>query len=129
MPNRAQDWFLQAEHDLRHANRAREVDDHDWACFAAQQAAEKAVKALHQAHNQEAWGHSVLRLLQDLPIPVPEPLIEKARGLDAFYVPARYPNGHFTGPAFEYYGPMQSEQALGHAGDIVEFVRQALADA
>lgn len=26
-------------------------------------------------------------------------------------------------------GPMQSEQALGHAGDIVEFVRQALADA
>ena len=47
MPNRAQDWFLQAEHDLRHAHRAREVDDHDWACFAAQQAAEKAVKALH----------------------------------------------------------------------------------
>ena len=46
-----------------------------------------------------------------------------------FYVPARYPNGHFTGPAFEYYGPLQSEQALSHAGDIVAFVRQALADA
>lgn len=26
-------------------------------------------------------------------------------------------------------GPMQSEQALGRAGDIIEFVRQALADA
>ena len=42
-------------------------------------------------------------------------------------MPARYPNGHFSGPAFEYYGPLQSEQAFRHAGDIVEFVRQALA--
>ena len=129
MPNRAQDWFLQAEHDLRHARRAREGGDHDWACFAAQQAAEKAVKALHQARGQEAWGHSVLRLLEALPVSAPDLLIEKARSLDAFYVPARYPNGHFTGPAFEYYGPLQSEQALSHAGDVVEFVRQALADA
>ena len=42
-------------------------------------------------------------------------------------MPARYPNGHFTGPAYEYYGELQSEQALGHASDIIEFVRQALA--
>ncbi len=52
-------------------------------------------------------------------------LLSRATGAGAI----RYPNGHFTGPAFEYYGPMQSEQALNHAGDIVEFVRQALADA
>ena len=127
MTNRARDWFLQAEHDLQHARHAREAGDHDWACFAAQQASEKAVKALHQARGQEAWGHSVLRLLRDLPLVAPEPLIEKARSLDAFYVPARYPNGHFTGPAYEYYGRMQSEEALRHAGDIIEFVRQALA--
>lgn len=129
MPNRARDWFRQAEHDIEHARRARVAGDHDWACFASQQAAEKAVKALHLVHAQEAWGHSVLRLLEELPVPVPDPLIERARSLDAFYVPARYPNGHITGPAFEYYGPLQSEQALSHAGDIVEFVRQALADA
>ena len=127
MPNRARDWLLQAEHDLKHAGHAREVGDHDWACFAAQQAAEKAVNALHQARGQEAWGHSVLRLLSDAPVAPPEALIEQARSLDTFYVPARYPNGHFSGPAFEYYGPLQSEQALRHAGDIVEFVRQALA--
>ena len=127
MPNRAGDWFLQAEHDLRHARRALDAGDHDWACFAAQQAAEKAVKALHLAHGQEAWGHAVQRLLRDLPTPPPDTLIEKGRSLDTFYVPARYPNGHFAGPAFEYYGPLQSEQALRHAGDIIAFVRQALA--
>ena len=125
MPNRAHDWFRQAEHDLQHARSARGAGDHDWACFAAQQAAEKAVKALHQARGQEAWEHSVPRLLEALPEPAPAPLIEKARGLDALYVP----DGHFTGPAFEYHGPRQSEQALGHAGDVVEFVRRALAAA
>lgn len=40
MPNRSQDWFAQAE-------QARQGDRHEWACFAARQAAEKAVKALH----------------------------------------------------------------------------------
>ncbi len=129
MPDRARDRFRQGEHDLDHARRSRAAGDHDWACFAAQQAAEQAVKALHLAHGQEAWGHSVLRLLEALPEPVADPLVERARSLDAFYVPARYPNGHVTGSSFEYYGPFQSEQALGHAADIVEFVRQALAGA
>ena len=82
---------------------------------------------MHQAQGQEAWGHSVLRLLRDLPAAAPEPLIEKARSLDAFYVPTRYPNGYFVGPSYEYYGQMQSDEVLRHAGDIIEFVRQALA--
>ena len=119
MPNRAQDWFLQAEHDLQHARRARDVDDHDWACLAAQQAAEKAVKALHQAHGQEAWRHSVLRLLKDLSVPVPGPLIEKVVSTRSTSLPA-IPTGTSPGRPFEYYGPMQSEQPLSHAGDIVE---------
>lgn len=34
------------------------------ACFAGQQAAEKAVKALHLSLGQEAWGHVIARLLQ-----------------------------------------------------------------
>ena len=56
MANRSRDWLLQAEHDLEHAVAAAEALRFDWACFAAHQAAEKAVKALHLAHDQEAWG-------------------------------------------------------------------------
>ena len=129
MSHRAHDWWRQAERDLDMARLAREAGCHEWACFAAHQAAEKAVKALHLVHGQEAWGHVVARLMQELPAAVrPAPdLAEKARVLDGYYVPTRYPNGHPEGPPFEHYGPLQSEQALQYAGEILAFVRARLA--
>jgi len=48
MANRYADWLRQAEADLRHARNARESGDFEWSCFAAQQAAEKALKAYIQ---------------------------------------------------------------------------------
>jgi len=57
MGNRWRDWFNQAVKDLEHAEDSRRAGRHEWACFAAQQAAEKAVKALHLFWRQEAWGH------------------------------------------------------------------------
>jgi HEPN domain-containing protein len=40
MPNRYQDWFRQAERDLQQARESQRTELHEWACFAAQQAAE-----------------------------------------------------------------------------------------
>ena len=100
---------------------------HEWACFAAHQAAELAVKALHLARGQEAWGHVLTRLLADLPDSPAEDLVERARVLDNYYVPTRYPNGHAEGPPYEHYGSRQSAEAIEHANQIVEFVRTALA--
>jgi HEPN domain-containing protein len=45
--DRSRDWFAQAERDLEQAQASRREQRHEWACFAAQQASEKAVKALH----------------------------------------------------------------------------------
>ena len=129
MGNRARDWFAQAERDLEQARESRSSNRHEWACFASHQAAEKAVKALHLALGQEAWGHVVARLLQELP---PEhradpELIDKAHVLDSFYVAARYPNGHVEGAPFEHYGDLQSKEAIGYAGEILGLVRPHLA--
>ena len=46
MAARHQDWLRQADADLRHARQARDHGAHEWACFAAQQAAEKSIKAV-----------------------------------------------------------------------------------
>jgi HEPN domain-containing protein len=129
MPNRAGDWLSQALRDLDQARDSRQAGRHEWACFAAHQAAEKAVKALHLRFGQEAWGHVVVRLLGELPVDVRAEgaLIERARVLDTFYIPARYPNSHSEGAPFEHYGPLQSEEAIGYAGEIVEFVRRQMA--
>jgi HEPN domain-containing protein len=129
MPNRWRDWFRQAERDLDQARESRDSGRHEWACFAAHQAAEKAVMAVHLRSGQDAWGHAVARLLQELPetSAAPADLTERARVLDAHYIPTRYPNGHPEGSPFEHYGVLQSETAIDHAGQILDFARSALA--
>lgn len=129
MPNRWNDWYRQALRDLEQAESSTREGRHEWGCFAAHQASEKAVKALHLRVGQEAWGHLVARLLTELPasLSVPQELIEKGRVLDNFYVPARYPNGHPAGSPFEHYGPLQSRKAIDHAREIIDFVRRHVA--
>ncbi len=130
MASRARDWFRQAERDLEQALDSRRAGRHEWACFAAQQAAEKAVKALHLHFGQEAWGRVVANLLRELPEAAapPEELVEKGRFLDNFYIPTRYPNSHPEGVPGEHYGPLQSEAAIRYAREILEFVRLQMAE-
>ena len=129
MSDRSPDWFRQAERDLAPAREARASGRHEWACFAAHQAAEKAARSLHLRLGQEARGHSVAKLLRELPPShaAPETLVQKAMVLDSHYVPTRYPNGHSEGAPFEHYGEMQSADGVSHAGEIVELVRPAMA--
>lgn len=129
MPNRGRDWLHQALRDVDQAEDSRRAGRHEWACFAAQQAAEKAVKALHLHMGQEAWGHVISKLLRELPEPVqvPEGLIDKGRVLDTFYIPPRYPNSHAEGAPFEHYGALQSEEAIRYAGEIIAFARSHMA--
>jgi HEPN domain-containing protein len=127
LSDRSKDWLAQAERDLEQAVSSQGEDRHEWACFAAHQSAEKAVKALHLYRKQEVWGHVVARLLNQLPIPVPEDLIEKGRVLDGFYIPTRYANGHPEGAPFEHYGRLQSRDAIQYAREILQYVRDQMA--
>ena len=127
--NRSLDWFSQAERDLDQAEDSQQAGRHEWACFASHQSAEKAVKALHLHLKQEAWGHVVARLLDELRprIDVPQHLIEESRVLDGFYISSRYPNSHPEGAPFQHFGPLQSGDAIRYAREVVEFVRHQMA--
>ena len=63
MPNRYLDWVKQADADLAHSEHARDAGHYEWACFSAQQAAEKAVKSVFLKHGRDAWGAN--RFLHD----------------------------------------------------------------
>ena len=96
--------------------------------FAAQQAAEKAVKALFQKLGIEIWGHSVSRMLSELPdnYKPSEELINKAKEIDKHYIPTRYPNFHSEGAPLDYYTREEAERAVKYAEEIIEFCRNKI---
>ncbi|MCS6803647.1 MAG: HEPN domain-containing protein [Blastocatellia bacterium] len=128
MASRHQDWLRQAEKDLEHARHSLEDTDLNWACFAAQQAADKAVKALYQKLGASPRGHSVALLLSRLPsdVPVDQALIDKAKELDKHYIPPRYPNAYPSGAPFEYYTQQEARRAIEYAQEIVGFCRDRI---
>lgn len=116
-------WLRQAEHDLEFARLALREGYFGQTCFIAQQAAEKAVKAIHYHRGERAvLGHSVVRLAEELAADVPEieELREVAGTLDQYYVPTRYPNGLPGGLPFEAYNQAQARAAIIGAGRFVD---------
>ena len=129
MASRHADWMKQGLRDLAHGRHSLEAGDYEWACFAAQQGAEKAVKAVIEKAGGVAWGHSVTALLEALPesLRSGEQLLDAAKALDKHYIPARYPNSHPEGAPYEYYTRAEAECALANAAQIIDFCEGVLA--
>ncbi len=128
MVERSDDWMRQARRDLESARHQADGGFHG-ACFAAQQAAEKAVKAAYASLGAEAWGHAVANLLTGLreEVDVPDDLVDHGRRLDRYYVPARYPNGWNDGSPGDYYDKEDSKDALSSAEEVLRFCDGLLA--
>jgi len=78
-------WLKKAQTDLKHARASYKINDFDWAGLAAQQSAEKALKALcmYKGHDLTTLGRKV-----DAPIEV----LENCGMLTPFYTASRYPD-------------------------------------
>jgi HEPN domain-containing protein len=126
MASRADDWLRQAERDLVQARSSQERGLYEWAAFAAQQCAEKAVTAVYQRLGGEARGHSVTQLLAALPAGAKpkEALIEIAKELERHYIGPRYPNSYPEGAPMDFYTRAEGERALDAAERIIEHCRR-----
>ena len=122
---RAADWMDQAEGDLEHARHDLNEEFYDWACFSAQQSAEKALKSLFQKMNADAWGYSVADLLEAFSESqdVPGGLMEAAMDLDKAYISARYPNAHPSGSPRRRYTRAEAERMVKHAEQVLRFCK------
>jgi len=114
--------------DLKASRDSAATGNYEWACFQAQQAAEKAVKALYYMHGRAAWGHSIVELLDGLRDveSVSEELYTCARELDRHYIPSRYPSAFESGYPGMYYDRPTAERAIEAASRIVSWVRARL---
>jgi HEPN domain-containing protein len=116
-------WLQTAREDLHAAHTLLTGGNYPQACFCAQQAAEKAVKALWRALDAEPRGHSATKLLQEFPrkmeLSYCEQLVEKAALLDKFYIPTRYPNGLPDVTPGQVYQRAEAEIGIEAAQSIV----------
>ena len=118
----AERWRRQAANDLAFARVALRERFYAQACFIAQQAAEKAVKAIaYGLGERTVLGHSLVTLISRYADQAPglHDLRELAGILDQYYVPTRYPNGLAGGVPFEAFGQSQAAAAVDAADRFV----------
>ncbi len=126
----AERWMRQGERDLISARNSCRTGDFEWACFQAQQSAEKTLKALLYARGyRRILTHSVYELIREVSVFEPsfQELRSGAKALDSAYIMARYPDsivGNLT-PS-EYYDREDAEECIEYADSICSAARQAL---
>lgn len=121
-------WRAEAERALTGARVQAGAGLHNWACFAAEQAAQLAAKALLHGLGRGPWGHDLVRLgelVEAAGIHLPPDVLDVMRRLGRHYIPARYPDAHASGPAGAHYGPADSTEAIGDAERVLRFVDAA----
>jgi HEPN domain-containing protein len=125
MPNRSADWLTQGVRDLELARHAASGGFYEWACFAAQQGAEKGVKGVIASLGGEARGHAIIALATALPAraALSTQLLDAARRLDRHYIPTRYPNGFDRGVPRDYFTAADAAQAIADADAILGFCK------
>lgn len=116
-------WLIQAVDDYQTATILEANGKHNWACYLAAQAAEKALKAmiLYIGH-RPGYSHSLNSLLNRLmesgfPAEKLHPLKPAARFLTRVELGARYPID--VDAPRDLYGPEESAQAIRHARDFL----------
>lgn len=81
---RAKDWLREAEAELKAAGDLCRTENWSWCCFTAQQAAEKALKAVLEAKRSRKGGHNLNVLLEEVErfVEVPPGVREACRRLN-----------------------------------------------
>jgi len=126
---RYRDWWEEALDDYEAAELLAKLGKYSKACFFAQQASEKALKALMIKRAKTYTGiHSVAELLRMLRrvLDVPGELVKAGEKLDRYYVPTRYPNAWPYGAPHKHYTEEDAREALEYARRILEFVKEKI---
>ena len=116
------DWLRQAENDLEWARHSLAGGFFAQTCFIAQQAGEKALKALCFFKGYDVVRtHSLFQIVRSLG---EDGELERcARELDLYYVSGRYPDAFPGGAPFEILTAEQARSTLAAADSIAALVR------
>lgn len=112
-------WMAQASEDLENAEVLMEAGRYSAGAFFAQQAAEKALKALYITEHGRLWKiHNLVTLADE--VDAPEEVRTPCKELTPHYMATRYPD------LAEGYDEDVVRTALSQAEEVVRWARSRL---
>jgi HEPN domain-containing protein len=126
-------WLTQAKDEFQDADDLRKRGRFYLALFHFQQAAEKALKAylyLKVKSIEVFYTHSIDDLLEmTLDISPDFKAVSRAKKLDRYYIPTRYPNGLPGGVPSRYFDdPNEAEEAMELARSVIELAEKKITE-
>ncbi len=121
-------WRSEADRALQGARVQATAELHNWACFAAEQAAQLALKGLLHGVGRAPWGHDLALLLsvvREAGIALPADVSEAGLRVGRHYIAARCPDAHAGGPPGPHYSAADARDAVRDAEAIIAFVDRA----
>jgi|SRR3989344_1155571 len=117
-------WWEQAKNDLNAAMNSVKSRNFDWACFQAQQAAEKGLKALYiQEFNTFKKIHDLSFFAKELK--APDEILEVCFRLSPVYAETRYPDGSGKVPA-KRFSEEDAKKSIKYASVILTWLEKEL---
>ena len=125
---RAQDWLIEAQAELRAARDLLAGQHWSWCCFTCKQAAEKALKAICEHFRTPQFGHNLNVLLQavEAHVMVEDSVRGACARLNRYYIPTRYPDAFPQGSPADQFFQADARQALEDAEEVVEFAEDII---
>lgn len=122
------DWLKEAEADLKHAKNCLKLESYNWACFAAQQSTEEALRAFVMAFSRKRplHTHDLIKLYGEAKgkLKLPYETTEHLGELSSYYTLARYPNAGLTRPSVGI-SKTQTERAIATSEKVLRDVKHA----
>jgi len=124
---RTADWMEQAKGEFKAAKDLFKTSNYAWCCFACQQAAEKALKAITEHFGYPTAGHNLIALIEEVSkfIQVPNEIKTACRILNRYYIPTRYPNAFPSGAPVRMFNEDDANEALQHSEKVINLARTA----
>lgn len=126
MANRKQDWLEEAAAEIAAARDLLPGGHHSWVCFTAQQAAEKALKAIVLHLGRRDPTHDLVDLLKTIGshVQVPPDVVKAASTLNRYYSTTRYPDAFASGAPCQKFLESEATEALQFAEIIHAFAQR-----
>jgi len=117
-------WLVQSKHDLKRGIKLLQENDYAYACFFAEQSAQKSLKSFLLFKGKRfVITHSVGELAKEAVVFEPSfnELVDEAKRLDRHYLASRYPDA-LPSPAIpaESYVESEAKEAIAIAQKIFD---------